>query len=213
LSSLRELVVFGDRTADEIVDVVETFFGDRFSRVHKCYCDKQTFGDDQLPAMSSGGDQVGYLLGLVDIHLQVKIDRACKRAGWEPVSVIHPAANVSRSAKIGPGCFVAAGCAISVNAELGAHCLVHFNSSIGHDAVLGDYCSVLPGARISGQVRLDEGVLIGSNAFVFQNVHIGAYSQVDALTYVREDLAARQIVSCRAKRPLRRLDLPPDFSI
>jgi len=213
MNTSQNLIVFGDRTADEIVDVVESHFAGRFSKVEKYFCDKKTFGADSLPGLTEPTGRVSYILGVVDIQLRVNIERACRTAGWEPVSIVHPSAMISKSAKIGPGCFVASGCAVSVNAELGSHCLVHFNSTIGHDAVLGAHCTVLPGARISGQVRLGAGVMVGSNAVVFQHLQVGELSQIDALTYVRENVGERQILSCRANGPVKRLDLPQGFTI
>ncbi len=92
---------------------------------------------------------------------------------------------------------------------IGEHSIVHIHSSIGHHAKIGRHCIILPGARISGNVELKNGVLIGSNSFVARQKTIGEYSQVDAMTYVDKDLPSGIIKTSRAKYLIDRKTLKP----
>ncbi|MDB4545391.1 acyltransferase, partial [bacterium] len=85
----------------------------------------------------------------------------------------------------------------SANARIGNHSIIHIHSSIGHDSQIGEYCAILPGARISGDVVLEDHVLIGSNSFVFQGTQVGRNARIDALTYVRDDIPEKSTLSCR----------------
>ncbi len=194
---MDRLVIFGDRTAAEMKQIVDEVCGDRFAEILVCYVDAEGAFESQLDAVASSGGQVHFLLGLGDHRLREAAGRTATDRGWSPFSFVHPTAYVADSAVIGAGSFIAPTACVGHRANLGQHCLVHYQASVGHDAVLGDDCWVLPGARISGQVMMDQRVLIGSNAFVFQGAALGRGAQVDALTYVRDDVSAGAVVSVR----------------
>lgn len=194
----RTLIVFGDQTADEVVSAAEEACGDRFTTIRKFIFNEQTAENSELKDLIESSSELNYILGMIDAKLKPKVREFAESRNLIPFSVVHPTAYVAPSATIGDGTFVAPQAVISVNAKVGAHSVIHIHSSIGHDCQIGEYCAVLPGARISGKVVLEEGVMIGSNAFVFQGVTVGYRAQIDALTYVRNDVAAKRVVSCRS---------------
>lgn len=196
----RTLIVFGDQTADEVVSAAEEACNDRFTTIRKFIFNDQTAENSELRDLIASSTEVSYILGMIDAKLKPKVREFAESRKMIPFSVIHPTAYVAPSATIGEGTFVAPQAVVAVNAQVGAHSVIHIHSSIGHDCQIGEYCAVLPGARISGKVVLEEGVMIGSNAFVFQGIRVGYHAQIDALTYVRNDVAAKQVVSCRSER-------------
>jgi acetyltransferase-like isoleucine patch superfamily enzyme len=54
--------------------------------------------------------------------------------------------------------------------------------------VLDDFVSVFPGATISGDVHLGEGVTIGTGANVLPGISIGRYALVGAGAVVTRDV-------------------------
>lgn len=102
--------------------------------------------------------------------------------------VIHPAAVVSLSAKIGEGTVVMAGVVINADAVIGKHCIINTGASVDHECVVGDYCHIAPHATLCGQVHVGEGTLIGVGACVVPCVNIGCWCTIGAGAAVTKDI-------------------------
>jgi sugar O-acyltransferase (sialic acid O-acetyltransferase NeuD family) len=197
----KQLVIFGDRTAAEMLAVAEEINAGQFAQIRTFFVSQ----DRQdlirfLASLADGENEVFYLIGIIDLEIRRRVEENCQEHRLIPHTLIHPSAYVAPTAQIGRGCFIAPLVAIGIDTKIADHCILHFGTSIGHDCQLGRHCAVLPGARISGQVKLADGVLVGSNAFVHQGVSVGSDAKIDAMTYVRENVPERRIVSMR--RPL-----------
>lgn len=93
---------------------------------------------------------------------------------------IHPLAQVSRHAEIGPGSVVMAGAVINAGARIGAHCIVNTHASIDHDCLIGDFAHVAPGVTLGGNVQVGEATMIGLGANVIHGLVIGAHTVIGA---------------------------------
>ncbi len=123
------------------------------------------------------------------------------QAGLDPLLVIHPAAIVLPSARIGRGSIVAPGAVVSSNATLGEHVLVNYGATVGHDVSVGS-CSVIgPGARVSGWVTLEDGCYLGAGAIVLPSLTIGQGAVIGAGAVVTHDVPAGQTVIGVPARP------------
>ncbi len=96
------------------------------------------------------------------------------------VTIIHPSAVVSDSAKIGEGTIVMAGVVIQADAVIGRHCIINSCASVDHDCVLGDYVHIAPGAHLCGTVRVGEGAMVGTGVCIAQNTDIPEWKLVKA---------------------------------
>ena len=65
---------------------------------------------------------------------------------------------------------------------------------MGHDTELEDYVTVLPGANVAGNVRLETGVTVGSGAVVLQGRTVGAGALVGAGAVVTRDVLPGTVV-------------------
>jgi sugar O-acyltransferase (sialic acid O-acetyltransferase NeuD family) len=140
--------------------------------------------------------------------LRAEVARALP--GFEFVTVVHPSAQISRSAELGPGTVVFAGACVNPESRIGAHGIVNTRASVDHDCVLGDFSSVAPGATLGGAVQLGEGASVGLGASVIHCIRIGAHTVVGAGATVVADLPELVLawgVPCRAQRS-RRPDEP-----
>ena len=140
------------------------------------------------------GSVGAYVLGVGGPAAKRAIAELFDSAGWTPVTVVHPAAVVSPTARIGAGSIVCGGVQLSTNSELGRHVHLNPNTTIGHDAVVGNFASVNPGAIVSGEVRVGDGTLIGAGAVVLQGLDVGAGAVVGASACVTRPVAARATV-------------------
>jgi sugar O-acyltransferase (sialic acid O-acetyltransferase NeuD family) len=103
-------------------------------------------------------------------------------------TLIHPAASVSSSARLGEGAIVCAGAVLTSDVVLGAHVHVGVGGVVSHDCVLGDFTSLAPGVRLAGAVRVGAGAWLGVGTVVRDRVAVGAWSITGAGTVVLDDL-------------------------
>ncbi|MDB4385817.1 hypothetical protein N9Z47_00490 [bacterium] len=195
----QALIVFGNQTADEIVSAAEEVGGDQFDVIQKFVFHEEIGSNPEFCNFVQSHSNLSYIIGMTDVRMKPRVQAFADKFNMTPVSIIHPTAHVAPSATIGNGVFVAPQAVISVNASVEDHSIIHIHSSVGHDCKIGKFSAILPGARISGNVSLGKSVMVGSGAFIFQGVTIGDRAQVDALTYVRHDVAEKQVVSCRTR--------------
>ena len=121
--------------------------------------------------------------GQVFLHVEnpsVALARLCARIeqtlwpkpapGAHPSAVVAPGALVDATAHIGPLCVVEAG------ARIGAGSVLQASVFVGRDAVIGPGCFIMPGCVIAttcalgNRVRLQPGVVVGSDGFGYEFV-------------------------------------------
>jgi sugar O-acyltransferase (sialic acid O-acetyltransferase NeuD family) len=104
--------------------------------------------------------------------------------------LVHPAATVHDSVRLGDGSVVFAGAVIQPDTVIGAHAIVNTGASIDHDCTLGAAVHVAPGARLAGGVTVGDDVLIGIGAVVVPGVAIGSGATIGAGAAVVRDVPA-----------------------
>lgn len=104
------------------------------------------------------------------------------------VSIVHPAAVVDPTVRLGAGSVVFAGAVIQADTTIGAHAIVNTSASIDHDCVLGEAVHVAPGGRLAGNVTLGDEVFVGIGAVVIPGIAIGARTTIGAGAAVVCDL-------------------------
>jgi len=128
------------------------------------------------------------LIAVGDNRLRRGMAVRFRQAEWE--TIVHPAAFVDSSARLGPGTVVFAGAVIQPDAVIGAHCIINTGATIDHDCVLGDFVHVAPGCHIGGGVALAEGVFLGIGGTVIPGKRVGFWTTVGAGGVVTNDLPA-----------------------
>lgn len=108
--------------------------------------------------------------------------------GVEFALVVHPAATVSESARLGAGTVVFAGAVVNSSAAIGAHCIINTLACIEHDTVLGDFAHVSPGANLGGGCRAGRLAHIGIGASVLPHVSIGSRATIGGGAAVISDI-------------------------
>ncbi len=132
-----------------------------------------------LPLDYAGEPQPGQVFIFVE-NPSVALARVCARIeqalwpkpapGIHPSAVVAPTAQVDATAHLGPLCVVEAG------AQIGAGSVLQASVFVGRDARIGEGCLVMPGCVIAThctlghRVRLQPGVVIGSDGFGYEFV-------------------------------------------
>jgi len=117
-----------------------------------------------------------------------------RAAGARLFSLIHPAASVSRHARLGSGSVVFAGAVVNADSQVGQGAILNTGCSVDHDCLLGDAVHVSPGARLAGGVRVGDLSWIGIGASLRQLVCVGSNVIVGAGAAVVADVADGLVV-------------------
>ncbi len=132
------------------------------------------------------------VLGIGDNRARRRLAAALDLA-WE--SVVHPAARVDPSVRVGAGAVICAGAILQPDARVGAHAVVNTGARVDHDCRIGDFAHVAPGAALAGEVHLGEGALVGVGSAVAPGVAIGAWATLGAGSLARSDLGAGAVAA------------------
>ncbi|OGO32832.1 MAG: hypothetical protein A2Z16_03925 [Chloroflexi bacterium RBG_16_54_18] len=126
--------------------------------------------------------------------------------GFRFVTLVHPASVVSKSAVIGTGTAVRAGCVVAANARIGQHVIINRGCLIGHDVDIGDFARIGPGVNIAGKTVVGAGTEIGMGAVVIDNLKIGEHAFIGAGSLVTRDVPDLVQVVGMPAQVIRRLD-------
>ena len=127
-------------------------------------------------------------IGTGESRIRQLLAARCSRWGIEILTPVHPAATISRAARLGPGTVVMAGAIINPEATVGAGVIVNTGAVVEHDVEIGDYAHLAPNAAIGGGSRLGAFSHLGLGAAVIQCIGIGSHTIVGAGAVVVEDL-------------------------
>jgi len=147
-------------------------------------------GDALLPTLvEKGADCFVVGVGMIDnSRTRRRLYEYGLSLHLEPLSVVHPTAFISPSARLGKGCQLLAHSIVNTRAVLGNNVIINSGAIVEHDCVLGDHAHMATGALISGGVEIGSGTIIGLGASVLQGVRIGKESIIGAGAAVVKDV-------------------------
>lgn len=86
---------------------------------------------------------------------------------------IHPTALImDNNIEIGEGSFIGAYSILTTNIKIGKHAILNRGNHIGHDCEIGNYFSAMPGAIVSGNVKIHDLVYMGNNSSIREKLSI-----------------------------------------
>lgn len=101
-----------------------------------------------------------------------RISLLLEEKGKNVPTLIHPAAVVAESARLGCGTSVMAGAVINPDAIIGKGSIINTGASVDHDCIIGEYNHISVGSHIAGSVATGENVWVGAGATVSNNIKI-----------------------------------------
>lgn len=144
-----------------------------------------------------------------DPSRRIAVYKRLTAAGWEFISLVHPAAIIGADCSIAAGAQIMAGAVLQAGCRIGQNAIVNTAASVDHDCSIGDHVHIAPGAVLCGDVIVGAATHIGSGAIVVQGIHIGADAMISAGAVVtrpvdagvRVSLRNTETASCREQTP------------
>lgn len=121
------------------------------------------------------------------------------------VSLVDPAAFVSRTAQIGRGCVIYPGCFLGLNAKLGDYVFCLSGCTINHDDEIGDRVILASGATLAGYVTVEADCYLGQSCTVRQYLRVGRGSLVGMGAVVVKDVPPNSVMVGNPARRLKEL--------
>ncbi len=132
-----------------------------------CY-DKISFIDNTSPLAIGTTEEVGifacdYANAFVAIgnsSVRLKILDGLDKLGYRQVTLIHPTAFVSPSAKIGKGCIAEPNAVVHSNVSIGSGCLISAGAVVNHNAIVEDGCHIDCNATVTARSIVKAGTKV-----------------------------------------------------
>lgn len=171
---MKELVIIGASGHGKVVaDIAKKngynkiFFLDDNSNIDEC---------DGYKVVGKTSDFLNYncdiFVAIGNSKIRQLIYTQIENANKNIVSLIHPAAVIADTVKIGTGSVVMAGAVINSATSIGKGCIVNTCASIDHDNTIGDFVHVSVGSHLAGTVSIGNSTWIGVGATVSNNTSI-----------------------------------------
>ena len=192
---MRRLAVIGASGHGKVVaDIAETCGWTTIDFFDDAYSSKEA-GNGNWPIIGTLNDLIasaasytGVIVAIGDNGARQRVCEALLDRSISLATLVHPAAVVSRYAKIGEGSVVVAGAVINAYAVIGRGAIINTCASVDHDCHLDDYVHVSPGAHLAGGVKVGSCSWVGIGACVKQQVTVGARVRVGAGAVVVSDV-------------------------
>lgn len=136
-------------------------------------------------------EDLSIVVCIADPKIKKKVISKINNSHIDFPSIIHPKASITDEfVTIGKGCIICEGTIITCNIEIKDFIILNLMCTVGHDTVIEDYCSFMPSVNISGEVKIEQGVYVGTGAKIINLLDIGENTIVGAGAVVSKSLPA-----------------------
>ncbi|MFL9835645.1 acetyltransferase [Chryseobacterium terrae] len=142
-----------------------------------------------LKELNNFTEDLSIIICVADPRIKKKIVSEIINNKIKYPSIIHP--KVSKSddyITIGNGCIICEGTIITCNIKIEDFVILNLSCTVGHDTQIGAYSSFMPTVNISGEVKISEGVYVGTGAKIINLLEIGENTIIGAGAVVSKSL-------------------------
>ncbi len=115
--------------------------------------------------------------------------------GLSAATIIHRTAFVAFDAAIGEGSQILAMSVVCSNAAIGKACIINTAASVDHCCRIGNGVHIAPGARLAGEVVVEDFAFIGTGAIILPGIKIGSKAIIGAGAVVTKNVPPHATVA------------------
>lgn len=193
----------------EVLPLVRAQHGDKDSRI--VFVDDTAADGDRVLAfddfLRESEQDKYFVIAIANSAIRERLAKRCLDAGVAPLDV--RAANVVTldDVEIGEGAILCSFSHLTSTIRIGRFFHANNHSYVAHDCVVGDFVTLAPGAKINGNVHLDDHTYVGSGAVIKQGTpdrprRIGRGAVIGMGAVVTRDVAAGETVVGNPARPM-----------
>lgn len=139
--------------------------------------------------LNSISTNLSIALGLGDPTIKSKVVASLSNSNLSFPTLLHPSVIVSDDdVTIGKGCIICAGTILTCNIKIENFVTLNLMCTVGHDTFIADFASFMPSVNISGEVKIEEKVYVGTGAKIINQLTIGTSTIVGAGAVVSKSL-------------------------
>ena len=128
------------------------------------------FEDNHEVVQNLQENNYGFVIGIGDTKTRKMVVEKYPELNYP--NIIHPSVTFGYKQRAQlentKGNIMAAGCRFTNNISFGDFGVFNLNSTVGHDCIIEDYVSLMANVVVSGNVKIETGVYIGSGAVIIQ---------------------------------------------
>jgi sugar O-acyltransferase (sialic acid O-acetyltransferase NeuD family) len=178
---MNEEIYFFDNVSDDL----PTHLYDKFKILRNF---------DEVAELFRKGEKK-FTIGIGNPTTRYKMQNKFKELGGEFSSIISPFAHIGHfDNEIGIGSNIMTGTVITNSITLGEGALVNLNCTIGHDTVIGKFVEMSPDTHFSGNSKIGDFCIFGTNSTVLPKVTIGSNVIVGAGSVITKDIPSNSLV-------------------
>ena len=147
-------------------------------------------GDDDY--VNKVKEPLSLVIAVGEPHLKRKIRNKYTNPLVKFPSLIHPSVLIGSkdTVSVGEGCIICAGCILTTDIKIKDFVTLNLMCTVGHDTEINNYCSFMPSVNISGEVKVNEGIYVGTGAKIINQLEIGNNTIIGAGAVVAKSLPA-----------------------
>jgi acetyltransferase EpsM len=147
-------------------------------------------GANILPKLRKEGMRlvVNSVGGIGNYKVRLEVFKKLAEDGFVCPAIVHPTAHIDPSARLEAGVLVLAQSYVSGNAVVGMGSLINNSVVVSHDCVLGVCTNLSPGAKIAGDVIIDDFAQLGMNSTVNIGVKVGKECRIGNGATIKKDV-------------------------
>lgn len=123
----------------------------------------------------------------------------------EFATLIHPSVWLSNTVSIGKGSIICAGSILTADVNLGKHNILNLNVTVGHECEFADYVTVAPMVAVSGNVKLECLVEVGTGAVIRQGLTLNDGSMLGMGAVLTKNIPERMIYAGNPAKKLKEI--------
>lgn len=131
-----------------------------------------------------------YLCAIGNPEIRQKIVTELEATGANFLPFVHDSVRTGNGVSIGAGSIVCPGTILTSDILVGRHVHLNLSCTIGHDVVIEDFVTVSPSCNLTGGVKLERGVFLGTAVTIIPQKTIGRNSRIGAGSVVLKSIRA-----------------------